>query len=56
MYGLIQAYIIIAFIFLYVMIAAIPLIFVMATVTFLSGDKAFFRRRIDKYARKQGWM
>lgn len=56
MYGLMQAYLMIFFIFIYLIIAAIPVIFVMATVTFLSEDKAFFRRRVDNYAREQGWI
>ena len=55
MYGLVQVYIMIFFIFLYLVIAAVPVVIVMITITHLSEDKAFFRRRIDNYARKQGW-
>ena len=56
MYGLMQMYLIIFFIFIYLVIAAVPVILTMATITHLSGDKAFFRRRIDKYMREQGWI
>lgn len=55
MYGLIQAYLMIFFIFIYLIIAAIPIVIFMAAVTHLNGDKAYFRKKIDKYAEKQGW-
>ena len=56
MYGLVQVYIMIFFIYLYLVIAAVPIVMVMITITRLSGDKAFFRKRIDNYAREQGWI
>ena len=49
MYGLIQAYLIIFFIFLYLVIAAVPIMLLMATVTYMRKDKAYFRKKIDKF-------
>ena len=49
MYGLIQMYLIIFFISLYLVIAAVPLMLLMATVTYMRKDKAYFRKKIDKF-------
>ncbi|MGG7144927.1 hypothetical protein ACQPVP_15910 [Clostridium nigeriense] len=48
MYSLIQVYLIIFFLFLYVAIAAIPAALVMAAITYKTKDKAYFRKKIDK--------
>lgn len=49
MYSLIQVYMIMLLTGLYALIGAIPLMLVMATVTYIKKDKAYFRRKIDKF-------
>ena len=55
MYGLMQVEIMIGFIFLYAVIASIPILGFMAVITKMTGDKSFFKRIFDNYSREQGW-
>lgn len=49
MYSLIQVYLIILCIFLYLVIAIVPLFLLMAAITYLRQDKAYFKKKIDKF-------
>ena len=49
MYSIMQVYTIMLLTGLYALIGAIPLMLIMATVTYIKKDKAYFRRKIDKF-------
>lgn len=49
MYSLIQVYMIMLLIGLYALVGAIPLMILMAIVTYRKKDKAYFRKKIDKF-------
>lgn len=49
MYSLVQVYMIMLLIGLYALIGAVPVIVIMALVTYRKHDKAYFRRKIDKF-------
>lgn len=49
MYSLVQVYIMMLLIGLYALIGAIPIMLVMAVITYRKQDKAYFRKKIDKF-------
>lgn len=49
MYSIVQVYMIMLLIGFYALVGAIPLILLMAAITYLKQDKAYFRKKIDKY-------
>lgn len=48
---LIQLYIMLSLIFIYMVLGAIPVIIIMAIVTFITKDKAYFRKKLGKLSR-----
>lgn len=51
MYSLVQVYMIMLLIGLYALIGAVPLILTMIVITYRNQDKAYFRKKIDKFIR-----
>lgn len=49
MYSLVQVYIMIILLGLYALIGVIPIMLVMAAITYITKDKAYFRRKIDEF-------
>lgn len=47
--GLIKLYLILLLMGLYSLIGAIPVMLFMATVTYIKKDKAYFRKKINKF-------
>lgn len=54
MYSLIQISMIIFLMLLYALIGAVLVMSIMAIITYLKRDKAYFRRKIDKFI-KEWW-
>jgi len=50
--SIIQVYIIMLLTGFYALIGAIPLMLLMAAITYKTKDKAYFRRKIDKFIRR----
>lgn len=49
MEGVIQVYMIMLLMLLYGVIGSIPVLLYMVTVTYIKKDKAYFRKKIDKF-------
>lgn len=49
MYSLVQVYMIMLLLGLYALIGAVPLILIMIVITYMKKDKAYFRKKIDKF-------
>lgn len=49
MYSIVQVYMIMLLLGLYAFVGAVPLMLLMAAVTYIKQDKAYFRKKIDKF-------